>query len=53
MQFIDKKVHLIEFFCIYLAIKIDQNMDKYFITIGTYLILMLFIKVYYAVAVKE
>ena len=40
-------------FFIYLTIEIDQNMGEYYITIGTYLILMLFIKVYYAVAIKE
>ena len=33
--------------------KIFYFMDNYIITLGTYLILMLFFKVYFAVAAKE
>lgn len=31
----------------------QPNMDTYIITLGTYLILMLFCKVYYTVAIKD
>lgn len=52
MQFIDKKVHLKGYLHIFRVSK-SYYMDNYFITLGTYLILMLFFKIYYAVSVKE
>ena len=57
MYFIDEIVHLMGFrmhFLLYLARqKSTLYMDNYLITLGMYLILMLFIKIYFAVAAKE
>ncbi len=57
MYFVDKKLHLIGFRRIFLfkfnASKSFSPMDNYIITLGLYLMLMLFFKVYYAVAAKE
>jgi len=57
MHFVDKKLHLIGFQRIFLFTldpsKSFSPMDSYIITLGLYLMLMLFFKVYYAVAAKE
>jgi len=57
MHFIDKKLHLKGFLMFFLFTFIPSKsfspMDNYIITLGLYLVLMLFFKVYYAVAAKE
>ncbi len=37
----------------FIASKTSTNMDNYLITLGMYLILMLFIKIYFAVTAKD
>ena len=41
------------FFFTFRASKTGIDMDNYLITLGMYLILMLFIKIYFAVAAKD
>ncbi len=57
MHFIDECVHLIGFcmlfFFTFKPSKTGIDMDNYLITLGMYLILMLFIKIYFAVAAKD
>jgi len=46
-------VQLIDFF-VYIGLpKFNRPMENYIITIGTYLVLMVFCKVYYKMAIKE
>jgi len=57
MHFIDKKMQLMDFIMFFSLFLEHQNlillMENYIITGGMYLILMLFFKIYYAVAAKE
>jgi len=56
MHFIDKSVRFVDFLFTFRKSKSKEiflYMDNYIITLGTYLILMLFFKVYFAVAAKE
>lgn len=57
MQFIDKllpfKVSLMVFLLIFKASKSGIYMDNYLVTLGMYLILMLFFKIYFAVSAKD
>lgn len=56
IHFIDKKEHFKDgysFFFLHLENQKPRNMESYIITLGTYLILMLFFKVFFAVAGKE
>ena len=57
MHFIDEWEPFIGFFTIFLITfsmsKLSIRMDNYLITLGMYLILMLFFKIYFAVAAKD
>ncbi len=57
MHFIDKKLHFIVYVNLFLTnFKVSKSitsMDKYVITLGLYLILMISFKIYYLVNVKE
>ncbi|EAR16793.1 hypothetical protein RB2501_07825 [Robiginitalea biformata HTCC2501] len=57
MHFIDKllpfKVSLMIFLLIFKASKSGIYMDNYLVTLGMYLILMLFFKIYLAVSAKD